>query len=286
MTGRIVLFIFAMTALVMVCVAVGAYAVLLSFPPELPQGGIDPTTLRDLLAQESMARWTFVMVVVSIVTIVITGLGTYFIARQVELTQKSLEHSISMAEISREGAKAATVAAEANILMASQNRPWMLPDDALADLIADHPSPPFPPNTQLIGISLEQVVKNLGGTPATMLGVDFQVAHVEKAKLRLEVPDVPRFEPNAPAENQMVVPANGFIRSHPFRIEHDDFGRFVRAETAVLIYCYVRYRDVLTAREHLTETVIMYEFLGFAMEDGLQVPRVARISIGQQNQLT
>lgn len=57
-------------------------------PP--PNSGEDHEK-RDLAAQETMAVWAFYMALFSGVTALITGLGTYFIAKQVKLTREAVE---------------------------------------------------------------------------------------------------------------------------------------------------------------------------------------------------
>jgi len=54
-----------------------------------PQSGQDHEK-RDLAAQESMAVWAFYMTLIAGVTALVTGVGTYFIAAQVKLTQKAI----------------------------------------------------------------------------------------------------------------------------------------------------------------------------------------------------
>lgn len=57
---------------------------------------------RDLIAQESMALWTFWVVVFAGMTTIITGIGTIYIAKQVKLTRQAVEDTSEATEAMRE----------------------------------------------------------------------------------------------------------------------------------------------------------------------------------------
>jgi|LUMV01.1.fsa_nt_gb hypothetical protein len=108
---------------------------------------------RDLAAQEGMAVWAFYMAMFAGLTVVVTGLGTFYIAKQVKLTQEAVDDT----------SEATAEMAETNRLMRADQRAWVEVNISPNKITF---------TDKQIAIHYEATLKNIGRSVAT--GIVFE----------------------------------------------------------------------------------------------------------------
>lgn len=141
-----------------------------------PEQGED-TVQRDLAAQEAMAVWAFWMVAVSLGTLLVAGLGTALIWRQVRLTRKAVEDT----------GQATVAMNKANEIALQAQRPWISIDLSVEkfhlsehSLIIDY-TVLFRNSGKLVAKQLATRVENFKQASLTAADID---AHYERLRQR------------------------------------------------------------------------------------------------------
>jgi len=110
---------------------------------------------RDLHAQEWMARWAFWMFLASLGTVIITGVGVFYVKRTLDATLSAVEDT----------GQATVAMREANRIMQEGQRPWI-------KINFFHSSTTISDGSVHIGIGFN--IENVGARPAISPGIHFK----------------------------------------------------------------------------------------------------------------
>jgi hypothetical protein len=150
-------FLVACLGIIIICVALGLGAFWATINTPDPMVVVQQTTIasRDLVAQESMAFWAFIMALLSSISLLITSLGTYLIFNQVRLTRDAV----------RDTQVATTAMLRQTELVENGQRPWL-------SIMVNRLGPIFRGTDGRYTCEYQFTIKNTGKSPAVTIGLN------------------------------------------------------------------------------------------------------------------